>query len=226
MVQPCMIFLLISVMVIDEYGEGIPVAWALSNKEDKIVLIHFLNVLKLKAWRRKLNKPVNNKVIFITIFVFCWKKNLLVSLMFYFNSFLHTFRRRIKNFRHISKMNEYAPHVHEWAYVYRIGTEINTKMYVESFHHVLKIVYLDSKQNRRVDHLLAVLLHFAKDKAFEWIQKLKKKSFHRIKEIIRKRHTSAKEMMSSGIFPIQQSESSWKLHHRQIQTSTSSSIKL
>ena len=37
-------FLLISVMVIDEYGEGIPVAWALSNKEDKIVLIHFLKL--------------------------------------------------------------------------------------------------------------------------------------------------------------------------------------
>ena len=37
---------------------------------------------------------------------------------------------------------------------------------------------------------------------------------------------SAKEMMSSGIFPIQQSESSWKLHHRHLQTSTSSSIKL
>ena len=106
---------------------------------------------------------------------------------------------------------EYSSRVQEWAYAYRIGAEINTNMYVESFHRVLKIVYLDSKQNRRVDHLLAVLLRFARDKAFERIQKLEKgKSSHRIKEI-NKRHTSAKEMMSSGIFPIQQSESSWKV---------------
>ena len=67
-------------------------------------------------------------------------------------------------------------------------------MYVESFHRVLKIVYLESKQNRRVDHLLSVLLRFAKDKAFDQISKLEKgKSTHRIKEIV-KRHRSAEEM--------------------------------
>ena len=47
-------------------------------------------------------------------------------------------------------------------------------MYVETFHHVLKVVYLDSKQNCCVDHLFIVLLCFAKDKAFEQIEKLEK----------------------------------------------------
>ena len=86
-------------------------------------------------------------------------------------------------------------------------------MYVESFHCVLKIVYLDSKQNCRVDHLLTVLLRFARDKAFEQIQKMEKgKSSHRIKEI-NKRHGSAEEMMSAGILTIQYSENSWKVVH-------------
>ena len=85
-------------------------------------------------------------------------------------------------------------------------------MYVESFSPCIeKVVYLDSKQNRRVDQLLTVLLRLARDKAFEQIQKLKKgKSSHQIKEI-NKRHGSAEEMMSSGILPIQCSENSWKV---------------
>ena len=100
------------------------------------------------------------------------------------------------------------PHTEEWAYAYRHGAEINTNMYVETFHCVLNVVYLDSKQNRRVDHLLTVLLHFARDKAFEQIQKLEKgKSSDRIKEI-NKKHGSAEEMVSSGILPIQCSENS------------------
>lgn len=30
-------FLLITIMVVDEHGEGLPVAWAISNKEDTYV---------------------------------------------------------------------------------------------------------------------------------------------------------------------------------------------
>ena len=34
-------FLLITVLVVDEYGEGVPVAWALSNREDQTALVEF-----------------------------------------------------------------------------------------------------------------------------------------------------------------------------------------
>ena len=34
---------------------------------------------------------------------------------------------------------------------------MNTNMYAESFHRVLKIVYLNLKHNRRVDSLIYVL---------------------------------------------------------------------
>ena len=39
-------FTLITVMVIDEYGEGFPVAWCISNREDQLLLINFFNALK------------------------------------------------------------------------------------------------------------------------------------------------------------------------------------
>ena len=35
-------FLLIAIMVIDDYGEGIQVAWAISNREDTTLLIEYL----------------------------------------------------------------------------------------------------------------------------------------------------------------------------------------
>ena len=36
-------FMLISVLVIDEYGEGIPVAWAITNRDSNIDTIHESN---------------------------------------------------------------------------------------------------------------------------------------------------------------------------------------
>lgn len=42
-------FLLISILVVDDFGEGLPVAWALSNHEDTTVLLHFLEALKTKV---------------------------------------------------------------------------------------------------------------------------------------------------------------------------------
>jgi len=39
-------FKLISLVVVDEFGEGIPVAWCFSNREDKTLLINFFRHLK------------------------------------------------------------------------------------------------------------------------------------------------------------------------------------
>ena len=41
-------FLLITVVIVDEYGEGVPIAWALSNREDKSVLVQFLKSVKTR----------------------------------------------------------------------------------------------------------------------------------------------------------------------------------
>ena len=39
-------FKLIIVLVLDEFGEGLPVTWAISNREDTTLLVEFLNAIK------------------------------------------------------------------------------------------------------------------------------------------------------------------------------------
>ena len=39
-------FNLITLLVIDEFGEGIPVAWAIANREDVTLLVEFLKVIE------------------------------------------------------------------------------------------------------------------------------------------------------------------------------------
>ena len=41
-------FMLISILVIDEYGEGIPVAWAITNREHTAILIQYMKAIKQK----------------------------------------------------------------------------------------------------------------------------------------------------------------------------------
>lgn len=88
----------------------------------------------------------------------------------------------------------YCKRIEVWAYCYRVGTPVNTNMSVESFHCLLKVVYLEGKHNRRIDHLLSTLLQIARDKVYDRLIKTEKgKSTHRICEI-NKRHRSAIEM--------------------------------
>lgn len=42
-------FTLITVMIVDEYGEGFPVAWCLSNREDQLLLLNFFDALKKRV---------------------------------------------------------------------------------------------------------------------------------------------------------------------------------
>ena len=51
---------------------------------------------------------------------------------------------------------------------------MNTNMFSEAFHRVLKIVYLRHQQNRRIDYLIYILLKISRDKAFEQLLKMEK----------------------------------------------------
>lgn len=42
-------FLLISIVVIDDNGEGLPVAWAISNREDVTLLVEFLKAVHVRV---------------------------------------------------------------------------------------------------------------------------------------------------------------------------------
>ena len=55
----------------------------------------------------------------------------------------------------------YCKRVEEWAFCHRVGTPFNTNMFIEAFHRLLKVVYLDNKHNGRIDSLLNTLLRIA-----------------------------------------------------------------
>ena len=226
-------FNLITLLVLDSFQEGIPVTWAISNREDKTVLLYILQSLKKRngiikprwfmsdmapqffnswkdifleentrylwciwhvdrAWRDGLRRYINDlelrKKIYHQLRTLMMEKDKrkftellakFLTLNSNYTSFLDYFRR------------VYCRNCEHWAICYRIGTPMNTNMHSEAFHRVLKIVYLHHKQNKRVDHLIHVLLEIARDKAFEQLQKLEKgKNSHRICDI-NKRHKRA-----------------------------------
>ena len=87
-------------------------------------------------------------------------------------------------------------------------------MVTEAFHRLLKDVYCERKQNRRVDHLLAKLLVIACDKAYEsWIKQEKGKVTYKIYEM-NIRHRRAKDILPSDIVQDADDESKWKVSSR------------
>ena len=78
-------------------------------------------------------------------------------------------------------------------------------MLLESFHKVLKTIYLDHKQNRRVDALLVTLIKVTRDKAFELFELEMGKSSHRICEINR-RHNELQLLDASSITQVEETK--------------------
>ena len=245
-------FLLISILVIDEYGEGLPVAWAISNREDATLLVQFLKAVHTKvgdiqpayfmsdcaeqyynawhsvfgattkllciwhvdqAWRKALNEHVSNKQDRVEIYhqlrVLLQERVeseffvRLQQLMSFLNNQYEEFYKYFDT--------QYVPKVKEWVTCYRVGTIVNTNMFVESFHRLLKVVYMNNKQNRRVDHLVHILLRLARNLVYEQLQKMEKgKMTHRKCEIY-KRHKLAVELQKKSCTLQQSDRNTWKI---------------
>ena len=110
----------------------------------------------------------------------------------------------------------YVKRCEQWASCYRIGCMANTNMFAEAFHRLLKVVYLEGKQNRRVDTLLHTLFRIARNLIYEQVTKEEKgKLSHRRSEIT-KRHKKALEMNDSCVVTCE-CDNEWKV---QSQSST------
>ncbi len=263
-------FLLLTLMVLDEFGEGIPVGWMLSNREDGLVITEFLKSVHSRvgnlqvnyfmsddaeqfftAWRGVFgNHSATRKLLCSWHVDRAWRKALnelvpiqteRVAIYHHLRTLLQCnviskFRVLLQNFvswlmeepyeefcRYFQ--NVYCKRVEEWAFCYRASTPFNTNMFVESFHRLLKVVYLENKQNRRVDKLLHTLLRIARDKAYERLIKMEKgKTTHRVSEI-HKRHQMAISLMEKKEYipPVQEingdnSTSIWKVHSTDMKT--------
>ena len=209
-------FQLISILVIDEFGEGVPAAWLISNREDQLVLSPFLAAIAARAGAIKttvfmsddannfyngciLNFPKPEKKLICAWHVDKnWRKGLrthistkddmaevyaaLKTMQFEENESL--FRKQLQEFCAWCKntyprfydyfADTYVRHVEQWALCFRVGAGINTNMTTEAFHNLLKGLYFQRKQNRRIDHLLCKLLKIARDKVFDGLIKNEK----------------------------------------------------
>ena len=186
---------LITLMVLDDFQEGIPVAWALSTREDKCTLVHILIVIKEicgplevswfmsdmapqyftawkevfgqnqtkylwcawhvdRAWKEGLKRYVENTKIQKEVYHYLRVLQMETSIPEFrklLTQLLTMCQEISPSFADYFKLT-YCKHVEQWAVCYRVGTPMNTNMYAESFHRVLKIVYLEHKQNRRIDY--------------------------------------------------------------------------
>ena len=234
-------FQLITIFSIDKHGAGLPVAWAISNREDITLLTEFLkavharvgnlqptyfmsdcaeqyfnswcgvywanNTQKLlcichidSAWRKSLNEHVSAQQERIEIY-----RQLRVLLqerdeseyMIGLQRTMSYLNDRYEDFYKYFKMY-YVPYIKESATYYRIGTIVNTNMFMESFHRVLKVVYFNNKQNRRVDHLIRTYTDPYVTKINLWKgKKGRKKKKDRNCEIT-KRHKAAQELQKNS----------------------------
>ena len=85
----------------------------------------------------------------------------------------------------------------QWAACYRKGCQLNTNMYVEAFHRVLKHIYMKGTHNKRIDKCIHLLIKLERDKAFERLIKLEKGKISGRLSVIRKRHLASQKLSYS-----------------------------
>ena len=93
----------------------------------------------------------------------------------------------------------YVSKKEQWAACYRRDASINTNMYVEAFHRVLKYVYLKGRVNKRLDRFIYILLKLARDKGFERLVKFEKGKHTERLRIIGARHKSSIKLSFSQV---------------------------
>ena len=82
----------------------------------------------------------------------------------------------------------------QWANCFRVSSGVNTNMYVEAFHHILKYKFLNGKRNKRLDRLIHALMEFLRHKSFDRLIKFEKGKVTGRIAIIQKRHNASKSL--------------------------------
>lgn len=235
-------FHLITLMVIDEFGEGFPVAWCISKHVDTSALIDFFQAIKdnvgeitplflmsdmadqfYNSWVATFSSTP--KHILCTWHVLkAWKSNLkLVSDSAEKEKIYHilkvlmdetdeaNFKKMIDKALMEMKENEktklfgdyfeknYLAKYEQWAICFRSSSRVNTNMYVEAFHHILKYKFLKGKKNRRLDKLIQSLMEFLRHKHFDRLIKFEKGKVTGRIAVIQKRHNASKQLSLESV---------------------------
>lgn len=209
---------LYTIMTVDEFGSGCPVAYCFSNRADEYIFNLFFEQIKSKLgtintkvfmsddapafynawasvmgsvehkllctwhvdknWRLNLNKIQGGLDKKASVY-----KTLRVLLQQTSVEEFHICLTSVLNQlavdsdtsafgEYFSKHYAYRPET--WAYCYRVGLGINTNMYLESYHKILKHIYLEGKKVKRLDKTINAVLKIARDSLFKRLIKLSK----------------------------------------------------
>ncbi|KFM74894.1 hypothetical protein X975_12859, partial [Stegodyphus mimosarum] len=93
----------------------------------------------------------------------------------------------------------YVPRTEQWAYCFRKQSRINTNMHVESFHKIIKHIYLEGKKTKRVDKCIDALLSYLTDKKIDRLTKMHKGKITSKISNISRRHKDAKFLQPEKI---------------------------
>ena len=233
-------FSLTTVVVVDEFGEGYPVAWCPSNKTDTSILTCFFKSIKEKVgvivpkWlmtddaEQFYNSWTNafggnpHKLLCTWHVDRAWRGHILslkdqeLAQTIYHNlrvlleetdedKFEHLLKETQKQLAKSPTTSEfsdyftkyYIPRKCQWAACYRKGSQLNTNMYVEAFHRLLKHIYMKGTCNKRIDKCIHVLIKLERDKAFERLIKSQKGKISGRLSVIHKRHLASQKLSSS-----------------------------
>ena len=106
----------------------------------------------------------------------------------------------------------YASRAEQWASCYRLNTQLDTNMHVETFHRVIKIDYLKHKQNRRIDHLLHILFKYNRDLVFNFLKKeIFGKRSHKVCEIMMHHRAALKTCEKGNADIVAIDDYTWRL---------------
>ena len=235
-------FVLITLLVVDEYGEGFPVGWCISNREDQAVLGHFFKAIKgrvgnisarwfmsdlaeqyYSAWSATFTCSAPRRLLCVWHVDKAWRENIRqlddgMRITVYHNlrvlleetdphKFEVMLHKTIENWETSPDtttfagyfVKHYATRKEEWAACYRLDAPVNTNMYVEAFHRVLKYLYLKGKTNKRLDRCIGVLLKVSRDKGFERLVKLEKGKCSERTTQIQARHRASLNLSPKNI---------------------------
>ena len=166
------------------------------NETKKLLCIWHVD----RAWRKSLQQHISDQQERVEVYhqlrVLLLQRNESEFTTTLQQFMSHVYDRYEKFFNYFN--TQYVPHVTQWATCYRIGTVVSTNMFAESFHRVLKVVYFNKKQNRRVDYLIHTLLCIARNIIYDTLRKTEMNASTHRKCEINKRHKIAQEVHKSS----------------------------
>jgi len=227
---------LYTVVTVNEFGSGCPVAFCLSNRSDELIFQLFFEKIKFNvevidckvfmtddapafynAWIAIMG-PVEHRLLCTWHVDKNWRQNLskisggsekksivykTLRILLQTTS-IEEFKNNLQNVIRDLKQDKdtytfgvyfekyYSKRPECWAYCYRLRLGINTNMYLESFHKVLKHIYLEGKRVKRLDKTINALNKYSRDSQYKRLIKLSKNIPTEKVQRVRQSHNSSK----------------------------------